>query len=127
MAKLYHRNGALEGWRRDASEEAMFPIPADATVIEFDAETNVALAAALDTDWNSLSVVNGAVQRDGQPVAVQSDGAVLAERKAVTNAVQSLRDYRALASPSAAQTTAVVKLLCRVAIWILVDRLKVAA
>lgn len=122
--KVYGSNGILQGMRANADEETIYPIPAGVTVVEFDAATNATLVTALNSNWNSFDLQGGVLRRSGQAVVFAGDSDDEAERKAVVNAVQLMRDYRALASPTNAQTTAAVKLLCRVLIWILVNRIK---
>lgn len=98
-------------------------LPGATGQLTFDEATNPGALAGLGADWGAHTVVAGALQRGGVAVALAPDSASASERADMLasgqQALDSLTTYLGLASPTAAQTTQVVKLLCRIARYLL--------
>lgn len=99
--------------------------PAGPNELDCDEATNAATLAAYDTDSRSFTLAGGVLRRSGVVVTINAPGPAEQERITAATAatvLASLQTYRDLASPTNAQTLAVVKLLCRIA-QVLIRRL----
>jgi hypothetical protein len=109
-------DGALVTW-------AVFPHgaglpPAGPSDLDLDETTNPTLVAALDQDGRSFRLVGGALSRNGQPFTINPPGAAETEKLTPANVsavLDQLQAFRDAASLSNAQRDAAIKLLCRIA------------
>jgi hypothetical protein len=92
--------------------------PAGPRDLDVDDTTNPLLVAALDTDGQSFRLTAGALTRNGQPFAVNPPGQAEQERLTPANVaavLDQLQAFRDAASLSNAQRDAAIRLLCRIA------------
>ncbi len=115
MAELYYAaDGTPLQLREGHPPDADIPLPPEPRQrITFDADTNAALVDGLRAEWERYQVVNGVLQRDGQPVPIAPESteqqANTADRDALRAAVQALTSARdAVRADSAALATAYV-------------------
>jgi hypothetical protein len=124
MAKIYADGaGELIRFLQSDDEEAQWGAPpAFAEMLEFDGESNPAVLHGINADWNSHRLQGGVLMRNGLPVTIVPDSALIAERKRLAAIRQdlaayitdaSLDAYLANASPSQAQNLMTIKATAR--------------
>ena len=121
MAKVYaNGSGALLRLSANEQQEDLHGgAPAGTTAtLAFDEETNAALVQDIIDHFSAYTIVSGALQKNGSPVAIASPGTHYAARQQLTAAKQTiqgnaanLQSYHDAASPTNAQTVAAVKLV----------------
>lgn len=90
-------NGALLRflWSEEQHAEYPDPPPGTASTVTFDADTNPDVMGGLNTDWNAHRVVGGALQRDGQPVALAAEGEATQDAREMSTVIADIRAYLA--------------------------------
>lgn len=128
MARIFaDATGAIIRVLAGARDEAEFGPPASFTSsLELDPETNPAVLPAIAADHNGHRLVAGVLSRNGVAYTISPPGEDEAVRLQVAASTQLLRDYLALATPTGAQTAAALKVLIRLALWLLRWRLRVS-
>lgn len=121
MATLYAdmQTGALLRLvRADLDRAQAGPPPAGAATLDFDESTNADLLATLLADWNHHALVSGQLLHSGQAVIIAAPSAATVQAQQVRQQAQQVVDditaFLALASPTTAQTLALVKELAQV-------------
>jgi hypothetical protein len=102
--------GEIIRFLQTEEEEDRYPDPPEGTAgfLEFDPESNHALAAALSESTDVWRLLGGVLYRDGQPVVINPDSTTTTERRQALALVQALKTFNGLdpATLTAAQRTA---------------------
>jgi len=92
--KLYALNGTLIRFLKTTEEIARFGDPAEFdAMLEFDGDTNPEIVYALDTDWNSHTLVGTTLRRNSAIVTVNEPGDDYLARKQADSAEEMIRYY----------------------------------
>jgi hypothetical protein len=117
MASLYaDASGVILRFLPTREMEARYPTPPGAATatLSFDEATNQALVQDLAASTDSYRLTAGVLSKNGSPVSITAEGPDRQDRAALATIDGELAAYISLSSPTASQTVAVVKLLCRV-------------
>ena len=96
MAILYGLNTVLIRFLQTAEEEVQIGAPDEwDDSLEFDLATNEPVRDALFADWNAHKLVNGVLEKDGQPVNIAEPGESFLERKQSERVKEAVRDLLA--------------------------------
>jgi hypothetical protein len=82
-------------WSDEQHAEHPDPPPGTAQTVTFDTETNPAVVAGINTDWNSHRVVGGVLERNGQPVTLAPEGEATADAREMGLVIDAIRTYLA--------------------------------
>jgi len=103
--------------RRDASDEALAPIPAEATdIVVFDGEANADVIADYSRNHNAYGLSAGVLMKLGAPVPLAPDGPDKQARdglKAAAQAIDANKTFLAISFPTAQQAAAQTKELTK--------------
>lgn len=129
MARIFaDATGAIIRVLAGARDEAEFGPPASfESSLEFDAETNPTVLPAIAADHNGHRLTAGVLTHNGVAYTISPPSEDEVVRQQVAASTQQLRDYLALSNPTGAQTAAALKVLIRLALWLLRWRLRVSA
>jgi len=84
MAWIWGNLGQLVRYLKTDQEMEMIGEPDEFDdLLEFDLDTNTHVDQGLNTDWNVHTLSGGALQRDGQPVTINSPGQHFLDRATV--------------------------------------------
>ncbi len=109
------KSGAIIRLVQTAQEARDYPDAPPGTVesLEIDPATNPQLAKSLATSTDGWSLVKGQLSFKGELVQVAPASKAVSERASALQLAQALDAYLGLLSPTAAQTTAAVKVIAR--------------
>ena len=106
MSKFFKHAGTV-CLRRDASDEALAPIPAEATdVVVFDGEANADVIADYSRNHNAYRLTGGVLTKLGAPVPLVPDGPDKQARDGLKSAAQAInanKAFLAISFPTAQQ------------------------
>lgn len=108
MGKVFKADGRI-GFRRN-EEEALYPVPDSAPVIDVDFDANPLLLEALETDAHSFDIVAGVLLQRGAPYTLVTETPLYALRRLASQlngqqiANLSNNDFRRLVALLAAET-----------------------
>lgn len=131
MAKLYQ--GTTDGliWRIIQDDKDAEILGGDLSgalsMLEYDPETNKELHSRLmahATRDDHFRLIAGILFQDDAPVVINPDGEKESLRKQIATLVQNGRDYVANSSPTNAQTTAAVKNIIRLLIYLIIYKMR---
>lgn len=121
MATIYaDAQGRILRALLDEEAEARYSdAPAEAAhTLTFDEVTNVLLVAALRASTDDWRLVGGVLRRGGQMASIAAEGEDRAQRGQLASSAGQLRAYLALNAPTQAQSTAALRVLIRLVLFL---------